>query len=336
MAPWHRYNPFRWLRKQAVILMYHRIATPTLDPWQLAVSPAAFEQHLRVLRAHAHVVPLAELVDRINGNKLDKNYVAITFDDGYIDNYETALPLLEHYALPATFFITHKNIDTFAEFWWDELAGLLLESPTLPNKITLPGAETTFHFDLGNDTLLTAEKRAQYRTYLACAPVDARTQLYLKLWEYLSPLPDAQQQATLAAIRQWAGVGPLRRAAYRSVTARELQHLSVNPLVTIGAHTSSHPALTCHSAQYQEHEISSNKQFLEQLLQQPIQLFAYPSGNFNATTTALVQQLGFSAAFTTRAESITPQTALGTLGRFQVNEQTGEEFRQALVHWFDS
>ncbi|MBC6610246.1 polysaccharide deacetylase family protein [Hymenobacter sp. BT507] len=336
MARWHRYNLFRLFRKRAVILMYHRVATPTLDPWQLAVSPAAFEEHLDVLRTHAHVLPLAELVDKIKENKLDKNYVAITFDDGYIDNYETAAPLLEKFALPATFFITNKNIDTPTEFWWDELASILLESPTLPKEITLPRTEDSFHFDLGNDAFLTAEKSKQYRAYIAWEPFDARTQLYSKLWEYISPLPDVQQRNALAAIRKWAGVGPLCRAAYRSVTASELKLLSSNPLFTIGAHTASHPALAHHSAQYQEHEIRSNKLFLEQLVGEPVSLFAYPSGNLDATIPALVRQLGFSAAFTTRGENITPRSALGTLGRFQVNEQTGEEFRRALAHWFNT
>lgn len=95
--------------------MYHRIATAAHDHWQLSVSPQHFEEHLQVLKQYK-IVALPELV-----NKVPRQGIAISFDDGYIDNYTTAKPLLEKYNLPATFFITNNNIESPAEFWWDEL-----------------------------------------------------------------------------------------------------------------------------------------------------------------------------------------------------------------------
>ena len=105
----------RALTPRAVVLMYHRVAKSPNDPWQLCVSPEHFEQQLQVLTNY-NVVPLPAVV-----NNLPKKGIAITFDDGYIDNYTAARPLLEKYQLPATFFITTGNIDSGSEFWWDEL-----------------------------------------------------------------------------------------------------------------------------------------------------------------------------------------------------------------------
>lgn len=104
--------------QRSVVLMYHRIATAAHDHWQLCVSPRHFEEQLQVLKRYK-VIGLHELVSSV-----PRNGVAISFDDGYIDNYTTAKPLLEKYSLPATFFITNNNIGKQAEFWWDELENI--------------------------------------------------------------------------------------------------------------------------------------------------------------------------------------------------------------------
>jgi peptidoglycan/xylan/chitin deacetylase (PgdA/CDA1 family) len=105
--------------------MYHRIATAAHDHWQLSVSPRHFEEQLQVLTRYK-VIELHELV-----NSAPRNGIAISFDDGYIDNYTTAKLLLEKYNLPATFFITNNNIGKQAEFWWDELENIFSNDPAL-------------------------------------------------------------------------------------------------------------------------------------------------------------------------------------------------------------
>lgn len=103
--------------------MYHRIATPVHDHWQLSVSPQNFEEHLQVLKKYK-VTDLASLV-----NEIPRNGIAISFDDGYIDNYTVARPLLEKYDMPATFFITNGSVGKQTEFWWDELEHIFENDP---------------------------------------------------------------------------------------------------------------------------------------------------------------------------------------------------------------
>src|SRR5262249_22514658 len=76
-----------------VILMYHRIASPAIDPWGLAVTPHHFEEHLDVLRSRT-VLSVADLVDRLERGALPDDAAAITFDDGYFDNLRAAKPRL--------------------------------------------------------------------------------------------------------------------------------------------------------------------------------------------------------------------------------------------------
>lgn len=125
-------NPLHIIRtvfsRRAVVLLYHRVARAAHDHWKLSVSPQHFEEQLQVLQ-HYNVMPLPELAQHWGNNKLPRKSVAISFDDGYIDNYTTARPLLEKYNLPATFFITNGSIGTGNEFWWDELEQMFVTDP---------------------------------------------------------------------------------------------------------------------------------------------------------------------------------------------------------------
>jgi peptidoglycan/xylan/chitin deacetylase (PgdA/CDA1 family) len=122
---------------KALVLMYHRVAEPATDVWDLAVSPTNFEQQLRVLQRSGLVVPAEELVSRLASKTLRRRSIVITFDDGYCDNYLAAKSLLEQYKLPATFFIATGNLGQASEFWWDELEDIFLLTEHLPAAFDL-------------------------------------------------------------------------------------------------------------------------------------------------------------------------------------------------------
>jgi len=95
-------------RKAVSILAYHSIGR---DPVFYAVTPEEFEKQMRYLKGEYNVVSLDEIIDFVGGKKvLPKNSVAITFDDGYHDNYLNAYPILKKYGLPATIFIASGYI----------------------------------------------------------------------------------------------------------------------------------------------------------------------------------------------------------------------------------
>jgi len=89
-------------RLRVVVLCYHSVHP--LKSFRSA-SPELFEQHLQWLSGHCEVIPFSKILSAL-GEKSDRPSVAITFDDGYADNYEYAFPLLEKYGLVATFFVT--------------------------------------------------------------------------------------------------------------------------------------------------------------------------------------------------------------------------------------
>lgn len=98
------------LRPGLRVLMYHRVARlPGYD--QLTVSPQRFEQQMRVLVASRKVVTLEHGLRSLRDGDLQENLVAVTFDDGYLDNLHEAAPILQHYGVPATIFVTTQFCD---------------------------------------------------------------------------------------------------------------------------------------------------------------------------------------------------------------------------------
>src|SRR5688500_5370305 len=91
--------------RDAVILMYHQVTNRKTDPWALAVSPERFDRQLEYVKKKYHVVPFQELAQNRNRKDYKKPLLAITFDDGFRDNFTTAYPILDYHKLPATFFI---------------------------------------------------------------------------------------------------------------------------------------------------------------------------------------------------------------------------------------
>src|SRR6516164_5774639 len=98
------------------ILMYHRIATPDVDPWGLSVSPERFAEQVQPLRARRTVLSMDAFVARLRSGDLPHNAVALTFDDGYLDNLRQAKPTLETTSVPATVFLATGRMEQARSF----------------------------------------------------------------------------------------------------------------------------------------------------------------------------------------------------------------------------
>ena len=142
------------LRGSAVVVAFHRVVQAG-DEDGLSVNPEMFERHCRFFKRHFHVVPLAELVTKLErGQRVDR-HLAITFDDGYHDNFVHARPVLEDLSLPATFFVVSRWIGTREWPWWDRERGVRHDWMTWEDLGLLAargfdiGAHTRTHVDLG-------------------------------------------------------------------------------------------------------------------------------------------------------------------------------------------
>ena len=202
--------------------------------------------------------------------------LAITFDDGYADNHDIAMPILRAHGLSATFFIATGFLDG-GRMWND----------TVVESIRRCSATDAGPVAAG------AARRWQAGTGLACRPGGKPSYKLLDATKYL---PIEQRQATADRIASLAGA-TLPNDLMMSFIAGARACLAGG--MQIGAHTINHPILARLDDAQAEAEIAGGKAALEALIQQPVTLFAYPNGkpgqDYQARDVSLVRKAGFSS-----------------------------------------
>ena len=324
----------RYFESDALVLLYHRIAEPATDVWEMAVSPGNFEAHLQVLKEANQVVSLRALTESLKKKKVKKGSIAICFDDGYEDNYLEARPLLKKYELPATFFIS-SGPEEEEGFWWDELEALIFSTRHLPTSISMVIGGRHIEQELKDETVLDERQKRINTLWKACEedPPSLRCRLYLQLWQALKPLPMDCQQEALTRIQYWANAKNAAQRTNKRMSVAQLRELATHPLFDIAAHTAHHAALACHELEFQQQELMVNKEHLSNITGEEVPLLSYPYGNYNRETEIAAASSGFTAAFTTEAKRITNQSHPFRLGRFQVKNFSAQDFTDHIEKW---
>jgi peptidoglycan/xylan/chitin deacetylase (PgdA/CDA1 family) len=318
-------------RKGAVVLMYHRITAVHIDPWDLCVSPEYFEEQVSYIRENFQVVTMRELTARARAKESLRDYIAITFDDGYRDNFTIAKPILEKYQVPATFYLTTRFTAEKKSFWWDELEQLILTTPSLPEKITLRIGQDNFTADLGLSHILSNTVEKQISAWHYGDPLyNARLKLFYDLWAAIRPLSIHEQQRVVRELLTWADTDIYLPALMDEAQVQTLSRVS---LFEIGAHTVNHPALGHLSPEEQRVEIQESKLVLESIIGKSITGFAYPYGNLNEHTPGITQRLGFDYAASTREGHVTHNCNLYDLPRYQVKNTSAKDFGAMMHTW---
>jgi len=316
----------RFFANQSLVLMYHRVSVPDIDPWGLCVTPEHFAEQLQILKDAFTVVSLRDLRLALRDRRIVDRTVAITFDDGYADNLYNARPLLDTYELPATIFLTTGNITCTREFWWDELEQLLLNDRPLPHKLILATNAGEHSWDLSSEP----DKQYMKTTRAWEGKPGSRMSVFHDIWESMLRLPSDEQNSVLEQLIAVSETPLTVRSSHRSLAAGEIQTLAQHGLIDIGAHTVSHPLLTAHSESVQRKEIEDSKTQLEELASTHISCFAYPFGDHNETSTRLTRELGFECACTTVENTVWRFSDPFRVPRLAVEDWNGDEFAKRL------
>lgn len=322
---------FRKLREdRVVILMYHQVCNRRCDPWELAVHPNHFYDQMQYLKENFDVVPISALAEEGRARKSNRT-VAITFDDGFKDNYTNAAPVLDWHGLPATFFVATTAAQQRHSYWWDSLQEVIFHADVLPRELEMTIGTEVLQFAFQTDHLLTSTLRNQIRSwnYNQAIP-NERIALYMLLWHHMKRLPHAAQVNTMAKIQRWSGVAQVFAGESATMSVREIQILGDNPLFSIGAHTVNHAMLSTQDAEAQAYEVKESKRQLEKWLAKPVDGFAYPYGNFNALTQQLLKETGFAYAVSTECRPVTAGDDPFALPRIQVKNWCVYEFATKL------
>jgi peptidoglycan/xylan/chitin deacetylase (PgdA/CDA1 family) len=283
------------------ILMYHRVADLPYDPWGLAVTPAHFAAQLEVLRKDRLPLSMTEFVSRLEAGSLPRHAVAVTFDDGYLDNLTQAKPILDRAAVPATIFLTTEQLGQRCEFWWDELARMVLgRRAGVDGAVRIAGQSISVRLPpLAFDAAVATQWRA-WET-----PRAPRECLYLETWQLLRNLAESERTAGMDALRDLfrpEAPDPANLPMERGDIAR----LGEGSAIAIGAHSATHRPLTTLSPAEQRQEIEGSRRACEQLAGHRVSGFAYPYGDRDADSMRLVRDLGFDWACSTHDSAVDP------------------------------
>ncbi|MBZ0267630.1 polysaccharide deacetylase family protein, partial [bacterium] len=270
-------------RERIVILRYHSVSET--DPANflyrcpsIAVRPDTFARQMEFLANHYHVVSLDAVADALSGGReIPRGTVAITFDDGYRDNHEHALPILRAHSFPATVYVTTDAIGDGWNFWLSRVRYAL--GTTTHSRVDVPG--------LGAFALASPGERR--------LAIDEAT-------GKLKRLPVDERDAALERLLASAGVtAPPEDARNWFLDRERLRELS-RAGISIGAHTRSHPILTRQTTEVATAEIRGSRHVLEEAVGSPVLHFAYPNGggvlNHDERVIPLVRDAGFSTATT--------------------------------------
>jgi peptidoglycan/xylan/chitin deacetylase (PgdA/CDA1 family) len=302
-------------RPKSFILLYHRITDLEIDPWDLAVSTDNFEEQLIALKEAYNVISLNELIEDKKNRKLKERSIAITFDDGYKDNYTAAYPILIKHQVPATFFISSAYIESQNEFWWDKLIRFVLTDTNLPKKLELKSLNK--HWDISKHNF---DEKSKF-------------DFFMDVWGSLLQVhPNLREQA-LSEIETWSNHDKVIRSDHLPMSKTELIDMAQHPLISIEAHTNNHAALGYLDQNSQREEIQSGKRWLEKVLNKPITGFSYPNGSYNGETISLMAEIGFEYACTTEEFRNSNYISDYKLPRFQVCNWNEKEFINRLEQW---
>lgn len=300
-------------KRGTVILLYHSIS-PDSDTCIIAdnkVSPENFEKQMRYIAKRKKVISLATFLDCIGKNKQPKDRIVITFDDGYRDNCEIAVPILKKYDLPATFFIATGLIDGASVF--DKLNHLVMT--TKRDKITI-SLDNGVNKEI---SLMNSEDRYAF----------VKNAIYL-----LENMAHERQLDFLKSISQLHG-DTFNFEQYNPkvmMSWEECEMMSTYNDISFGVHTVSHANLAKLSLEEAKEEITISREELEAHIERQVAFFSYPhSKGSDSSIVKILRQCGFQCALTGGLGINKGNADLFRLKRFAVPNDSGLLFKFRLL-----
>lgn len=296
------------------VICYHRIVASKnvnkgLLSDEIGIPAEVFEKQMRFMLKHFTPIKPSEVLSALKTPGL---YFAVTFDDGFEDNYTVAAPILSKLGMEGGFYVVSDFVDTDKLFWWEQLAYLLrhTEHSTLDvNKVHKAWVEKEVLEPLisfEDDTKKNDAQAALSAALRHSSPSDI-PEIMSSLSEQLNV--ELQLSGREHPLMSWQQINDLKNRGF-----------------DIGGHTATHVNLGEAQASDYQAEIFDAKSNLEKELGQVAPTFAYPYGSFAHYTeeaSQAVKEAGYQCAFTTNHGIVTEESDVFELPRFMLNKGWG-------------
>ena len=262
---------FRALTKpnRFVVLTYHRV-NDDAHPYFSGVRVDLFRRQMRSLRRHFEVLPLVTLVDRAKAKDVPPNVAAITFDDGYRDNFTQAFPILRELGLQATVFLVTDALDHGRLIWHDRV------------------------FDAFHRT-------SKRELYFEGETLNLGQTALMKVLERVRSVGPRERDSMVDALLEQLEIGGAPEAGWAKLRWDDVREMA-RAGIEFGSHTLDHPILSYVDAEEARRQIRGSKERIESELGAPVKSFAYPNGragDFDETTIRILTEEGYDCAVTT-------------------------------------
>ena len=258
------------------ILCYHGICLTDHTRFNpIFLKLKTFEQHLQFYREYFNVVSLNDYyLGNFSGDKFN---VCITFDDGYANNHKYVLSLLKKYQLPATFFITAIR-DAGYDILWNDFLGII--SKYGPKELNYKNER----FQKGRfNRYISQESGMSLVEILRSGGFDVKAEM-MELLYPLVPFRESRPHD----IDYWL-----------QMTSEQIRELSASPLATIGSHSCYHNDLAHITVKEVADDMHRSKQFLENIVDKPVNSFAFPYGTYTRTVVDEAKKSGYNQLLAT-------------------------------------
>jgi len=261
-------------RNSLVMLAYHRVMPveqPETYPFDLdliSATPTEFAWQMEYLAEHCRPVSLSRIIHHLEtGEPLPERAVAVTFDDGFVDTYLHAFPVLTRLQVPATVFVTTDYVESGEPFWFELAAYLMMHID--PGAIRIDESGESLPFGATK-----AERRASVR----------------RIHQILKVLPNARRANM---IHDWSsrfaeGLDALISELSRPLNWRQIREMAERG-VEFGSHTLSHPNLTRLADADLERELKASRQIVSEQIGRPVEVVGYPIGTAEAYDQRVMQ-----------------------------------------------
>src|SRR6202789_1080368 len=288
------------------ILMLHQVRPPREAAFQpnshLEITP----QFLRAVLAHLRsrgidIITMDELHRRLTERDLSRRFACFTFDDGYRDNRDFALPVMREFDAPFTVYVASDFAQGTGNLWWVALEMAIAKAS---------------HMEAGIDGVATR---------IDTSTLSAKHAAFERLHDWLRALPGRNDLAReIGALSGRHGIDQAAICRELCMSWDELKPFAGEPLVSIGAHSVTHCNLARQSDEIASEEMSTSRARIEGALQRPAVHLAYPYGDRLAAGPrefSLAKAAGFNTAVTTRPGMVFPGSAehLTALPRVSLN-----------------
>lgn len=279
----------RFFTPAAAILAYHSVVEePQRTDYILGSSRsrADFERHMETLARKFSPVTIDDIAEFArSGRKLPTHAVAVTFDDGFADNYEIALPILNRYGIPATFYIMFDAVENGTLPWYCRIRFAF----NTTKKAEWTDPETGRTYKLGSPEGRRAAMPIAWDRGAALAGAELKA--FVEEIERVLEIDPAHAQPQHGMMMDWEQVRGLKKAGH-----------------TIGGHTLSHPNVAQVSVDTARAEIAGCKAKIAERLGEAVEHFSYPHPALNPhwsnETLGITREAGFKSAVLTTYGSV--------------------------------